>query len=141
MSILSLDLETFSDISLTDCGVYKYVDSPSFMILLLAFAINDEPVQIVDIASGEEIPKAIEKAIFDKSIIKTAFNAQFERVCLSKHFNKKIDPESWSCTMVKALTLGIAGNLDSVSKTLGFPVDKQKLFTGKNLIRLFSVPA
>lgn len=138
--ILSIDLETFSDISLQDCGVYRYVDSPSFRILLFAYALDDESVQIVDIASGEKIPKYIEEAIFDKSIVKTAFNAQFERVCLSKHFKRYIEPESWCCTMVKALTIGIAGNLDSVSKTLGFPIDKQKLFTGKNLIRLFSIP-
>jgi DNA polymerase len=138
--LLAIDIETFSDISLPDCGVYRYVDSPSFKILLFAYAIDEDPVQIIDIASGEKIPKAIEKAIFDKAVTKTAFNAQFERVCLSKHFGKHIEPESWSCTMVKALTLGIAGNLDSVSKTLGFPIDKQKLFTGKNLIRLFSIP-
>lgn len=138
--ILSIDIETFSDISLPDCGVYRYVDSPSFKILLFAYAVDDEPVQIVDIASGEKIPNAIEKVIFDKSVTKAAFNTQFERVCLSKHFGKQIEPESWSCTMVKALTLGIQGNLDSVSKVLGFPIDKQKLFTGKNLIRLFSIP-
>lgn len=140
MTTLALDIETFSDISLTECGVYKYVDSPYFKILLLAYAFDDELVQIIDIASGEKIPKGIEKAIFDKSVIKTAFNTQFERVCLSKHFNRQIDPESWQCTMIKATTLGIPGSLDSVSKTLGFPLDKQKLFTGKNLIRLFSIP-
>lgn len=140
MTTLALDIETFSDISLTECGVYKYVDSPYFKILLLAYAFDDEPVKIVDIACGEKIPKNVEKAIFDKSVIKTAFNAQFERVCLSKHFNKQVDPESWQCTMIKAMTLGIPGSLDSVSKTLGFPLDKQKLFTGKNLIRLFSIP-
>jgi len=140
LTTLALDIETFSDISLTECGVYKYVDSPYFKILLLAYAFDDEPVKIVDIACGEKIPKNVEKAIFDKSVIKTAFNAQFERVCLSKHFNKQVDPESWQCTMIKAMTLGIPGSLDSVSKTLGFPLDKQKLFTGKNLIRLFSIP-
>ena len=81
--ILSIDIETFSDTSLPESGVYKYVDSPAFRILLMAYAINDEPVQIVDIASGEKIPDYIEDFIFDKSVIKTAFNAQFERVCLS----------------------------------------------------------
>lgn len=85
MQVLHLDIETYSDISLNDCGVYKYVDSPNFEILLLAYAIDDEPVQIIDLASGENIPEDIADAIFNKSIIKSAFNAQFERVCLSKH--------------------------------------------------------
>lgn len=140
MKYLSIDIETFSDISLTDCGVYKYTDTPNFEILLLAYAIDDEPVKIIDLASGEKIPKAIEKAIFDKTIIKTAFNAQFERVCLSKHYNTMLTPEGWQCTMVQAASLGYPGSLDSVSKALGFPVDTQKLFTGKNLIRIFSIP-
>lgn len=140
LDYLSLDIETFSDISLTDCGVYKYVDTPNFEILLLAYAFNDEPVQIVDLASGEEIPEHIKHAIFSKDVIKTAFNAQFERVCLSKHYNTTLSPEAWHCTMVQAAALGIPGSLDDVSKILGFPVDKQKLYTGKNLIRLFSIP-
>lgn len=140
MNYLSIDIETYSDISLTDCGVYRYVDSPNFKILLLAYAIDDEPVQIIDLASGEKMPKNIASAISDKLIIKTAFNAQFERVCLSKHFNTTLDPEGWHCTMVHAATLGIPGSLDSVSKTLGFSVDKQKMFMGKNLIRIFSIP-
>lgn len=140
MNTLHLDIETYSDISLNDCGVYKYVDSPNFEILLLAYAIDDEPVQIIDLASGENIPEDIADAIFYKSIIKSAFNAQFERVCLSKHFSTIISPESWHCTMVHAATLGIPGSLDSVSKALEFPLDKQKLYTGKNLIRIFSIP-
>jgi len=140
LTYLSLDIETYSDISLTDCGVYKYVNTPNFEILLLAYAFDDEPVQIVDLASGEDIPERVKKAIFDKNIIKTAFNAQFERVCLAKHFNTYLSPESWQCTMVQAAALGIPGDLDSVSKVLGFPVDKQKLYIGKNLIRLFSIP-
>lgn len=140
MKYLSIDIETYSDLSLKDCGVYKYVSSPNFEILLLAYAIDDEPVKIIDLASGQKIPKAIERALFDRNVEKTAFNAQFERVCLSKHFNTPLSPVSWYCTMVQAATLGIPGSLDSVSKTLGFPVDKQKLFTGKNLIRIFSIP-
>lgn len=139
MTYLALDIETFSDISLTNCGVYKYVDTPDFELLLLAYAFDDEPVQIIDLASGEKIPDRVEHAIFSKDVIKTAFNAQFERVCLSKHYNTKLSPESWHCTMVQAATLGIPGGLDDVSEILGFPVDKQKLFTGKNLIRLFSI--
>ena len=140
MQYLAIDIETFSDISLTDCGVYKYVDTPNFEILLLAYAYNNEPVQIIDLASGEEIPEDLENALFSKNVIKTAFNAQFERVCLQKHYKTAISPQSWQCTMVQAATLGIPGGLDSVSKAMGFPVNKQKLFTGKNLIRLFSIP-
>lgn len=140
MTYLSIDIETFSDISLTECGVYKYVDTPNFEILLFAYAFDDGPVQIIDIASGEQIPNLVINAILSKKVIKTAFNAQFERVCLSKYFGKHLSPESWHCTMVQSSALGIPGGLDSVSKALGFPVDKQKLFTGKNLIRLFSIP-
>lgn len=140
MTYLAIDIETFSDISLTDCGVYRYVDTPNFKILLLAYAFDDEPVQIIDLASGEDIPEGLKNAILSKSITKAAFNAQFERVCLQKHFGRALSPESWECTMVKAATLGIPGGLDSVSRALGFPIDKQKLFTGKNLIRLFSIP-
>lgn len=140
MKTLHIDIETYSDISLRDCGVYRYVDSPNFQILLLAYAIDDGPVKIIDLASGEKIPKNIANAIFDKNVVKSAFNAQFERVCLSKHFDKILSPKGWHCAMVHAATLGYLGSLDSVSKALGFPIDKQKLFTGKNLIRIFSVP-
>lgn len=140
MQTLHLDIETYSDISVTDCGVYRYVDSPNFLVLLLAYAIDDEPVKIIDLASGEKIPKNVADAIFDKNVVKSAFNAQFERVCLSRHFNTTLSPEGWQCTMVQAATLGYLGRLDSVSKALGFPVDKQKFFTGKSLIRIFSVP-
>lgn len=138
--ILSIDIETFSDISLPDAGVYRYVDSPAFRILLLAYAFDDDPVKIVDLASGEKIPKRVEDAIKTTNIIKTAYNTQFERVCLSKHFGINLEPESWICTMVKALTLGLPAGLDNTAKALGFPLDKQKLFTGKNLIRLFCLP-
>ena len=138
--ILGIDIETFSDISLPDAGVYRYVDSPAFRILLLAYAFDDEPVRIIDLASGEKIPKRVEEAIKTINIIKAAYNAQFERVCLSKHFGINLEPESWTCTMVKALTLGLPAGLDNASKVLGFPLDKQKLFTGKNLIRLFCLP-
>lgn len=140
MTYLAIDIETFSDISLKDCGVYRYVDTPNFKILLLAYAFDDEPVQIIDLASGDDIPERLKNAILSKSITKAAFNAQFERVCLQKHFGRALSPESWECTMVKAATLGIPGGLDSVSRALGFPIDKQKLFTGKSLIRLFSIP-
>lgn len=138
--ILAIDIETYSDVSLRDCGVYKYADSDNFEILLFAYAFDNEEVQLVDLAQGEEIPLKVFDALVDANILKTAFNAQFERVCLSRFLGVTLNPESWSCTMVKALTLGLPGSLDSVSKCLGFEEDKQKLFTGKNLIRTFSVP-
>ena len=138
--ILGIDIESFSDISLPNAGVYRYVDSPAFRILLLAYAFDDDPVKIIDLASGERIPKRVEEAIKAKNIIKAAYNAQFERVCLSKHFGINLEPESWICTMVKALTLGLPAGLDNTAKALGFPLDKQKMFTGKNLIRLFCLP-
>ena len=97
--ILSLDLETFSDVDIAKCGVYRYVQG-DFHILLLAFAFDDEPVEIIDLACGEEIPEKVKNAIFDESILKTAWNAQFERTCLSRHFGVQLSPDSWRCSMV-----------------------------------------
>lgn len=138
MTTLAIDIETYSDISLKECGVYKYVDSPNFRILLFAYAFDDEDIKIVDLASREKLPKRVTSALLDKNVVKTAFNAQFERVCINKYFG--IQTENWDCTMVKALSLGFPGNLDSVGKVIGIEPDKQKLMTGKNLIRIFSVP-
>lgn len=138
--MLGIDIETYSETSLPDCGVYKYAADPSFKILLFAYAIDDDPVQILDLANGDKIPKKIEELIKDTSYIKTAFNANFERVCLSRHYGEQLSPVNWECTRIKALTLGFPGSLDSASKALGFPQYKQKLMTGKNLIRLFCIP-
>lgn len=138
---LSIDIETYSDISLKECGVYKYVDSPNFEILLFAYAFNDEEVKIVDIASGENIPREVMSAIDDINVTKHAFNANFERTCIAKHLSRnRLEPKGWRCTMVKALTLGLPGSLDYVSKNLKFKEDEQKLASGKNLIRFFSMP-
>jgi DNA polymerase len=136
--MLAVDIETYSDISLTENGVYKYVDSDNFMILLFAYAFDDEDVAIVDLANGEKLPERVTSALLNKDIVKTAFNAQFERVCINKFFN--INTENWDCTMVKALSLGLPGSLESVGKVIGIEPDQQKLMTGKNLIRIFSVP-
>lgn len=136
---LFLDLETFSDISLKDCGVYKYAASPEFEILLFAYALNDGPVRCVDLANGEEIPQQIIDYLHDPMVEKWAHNAQFERVCLSQYYGK-ISPVQWYCTSVKALTLGLPPGLDAVGRVLKLKEDKQKLFTGKNLIRKFSIP-
>lgn len=138
MTTLAIDIETYSDISLTECGVYKYVDSENFKILLFAYAFDDEDVKIADLACGEKLPKRVMEALLDKDVVKTAFNAQFERVCINKYFD--IKTENWECTMVKALSLGFPGDLDSVGKVIGIEPDKQKLMTGKNLIRIFSIP-
>lgn len=138
MTTLAIDIETYSDVSLTECGVYKYVDSDNFKILLLAYAFDDEEVKIIDLACGEKLPDSVLKALLDKNVVKSAFNAQFERVCINKYFG--IKTENWECTMVKSLSLGFPGNLDSVGKVIGLEPDLQKLMTGKNLIRIFSVP-
>ncbi|HZK58065.1 MAG TPA: DNA polymerase [Clostridia bacterium] len=135
---LNIDIETFSDVNLIGCGAYKYIDSNSFEILLFAYAFDDDPVQIIDLASGERLPEKVFKALTDPAIIKSAFNAQFERICINKHFN--INSINWECTMIKAWSLGITGGLEKVGQTVGLEPDMQKLMTGKNLIRLFSVP-
>lgn len=140
MTTLHLDIETYCDAPLSDVGVYRYADDPSFEILLLAYAFGDEDVQVIDLAQGEDIPKSVIDAILDPAIIKSAFNAQFERVCLSSHLGRRLDPESWHCTMIHAWSLGLSGGLAHVAKAINLPQDKQKMFVGKNLIRAFSVP-
>lgn len=137
MTVLAIDIETYSDENLEN-GVYKYVDSNNFMILLFAYAFDDEDVAIVDLAKGEKLPERVTSALLDKNVVKTAFNAQFERVCINKFFG--IKTENWDCTMIKALSLGFPGSLDSVGKVIGIEPDQQKLMTGKNLIRIFSIP-
>lgn len=138
MTTLNVDIETYSDISLTDCGVYKYVDSPEFKILLFAYAFDQDPVKVIDLANGEQLPEKVAAALTDRRIVKTAFNAQFERVCINKYFS--INSVNWDCTQVLAARLGFTGNLASVGIAVGIDQDKQKLFTGKNLIRLFCMP-
>ncbi len=138
MTILNVDIETYSDISLTDCGVYKYVDSPEFKILLFAYAFDQDPVKVVDLANGEQLPEKVAAALTDHRIRKTAFNAQFERVCINKYF--AIKSVNWDCTQVLAARLGFAGDLASVGAAVGIDPDEQKLWTGKNLIRLFCIP-
>jgi DNA polymerase len=138
MRILAIDIETFSEVDLQKSGVYAYTASPHFEILLFAYAFDDEEVQIVDLANGEKLPNEIITAIIDDSIIKTAFNAQFERTCLSKHFNKKLSPKSWQCTAVQSASLGLPLSLDGVAQVLG--ITEQKIKEGKELIRYFSIP-
>ncbi len=137
---LNIDIETYSEADLSKCGVYRYAGDKSFKILLFAYSLDGGAVQCLDLDSGDKIPPEVEDMIFNPAIIKSAFNAQFERVCLSSHFNRQIDPKGWECTMVKAMTLGLPGTLEKVGQALKFGEDKQKLQTGKNLIRTFSVP-
>lgn len=135
---LSIDLETYSDVDLIKCGVYAYADSPAFKVLLFAYSFDGEETKVVDLAQGESLPAEVESAIFDESIIKTAFNANFERTCLSKHFNRRISPKSWHCSAVQAAMLALPRSLEDVGAVLG--LEKQKMKEGKDLIRYFCVP-
>lgn len=142
---LSIDLETYSDVSLKDCGVYKYVESPNFEILLCSFSLNGGPVETYELAVGDELPQSFIDALTDPNIIKEAHNAQFERVCLTKYlygdFEHFLDPSQWVCTMAHASILGLPSALEKVGEALGLSEDKKKLNTGKALIRYFSVPS
>ena len=138
MKTLSIDIETFSSAPLTKCGVYKYVEAPDFEILLFGYSIDSDPVRVVDLASGEKLPSEIRTALTDESVTKWAFNASFERVCLSRYLGIWLQPESWRCTMVWAATLGLPFSLEGVGLVTG--VEKQKLTEGKDLIRYFCIP-
>ena len=138
MKTLSCDIETFSSNDLIKCGVYKYAQAPDFQVLLFAYSIDDGEVKVVDLVSGEQIPQEVIDAIFDPNVYKWAYNAQFERVCLSAHFKQYLAPDSWRCTMVWAATLGLPLSLESAGQVLG--LTKQKMKEGKDLIRFFSIP-
>lgn len=138
MKTLSIDIETFSDVDLAKCGVYKYASSPAFEILLFGYAVDGGEVQVVDISCGGKIPEKILAALSDESVTKWAFNAMFERVCLSNYLGEWLEPENWHCTMVWSATLGLPLSLESVGAALG--LEKQKLTEGKDLIRYFCVP-
>ena len=140
MKILAIDLETYSDVNLEDSGVYRYVEAPSFEILLLAFAFDDEPVQVIDLKNGENIPENVVSALVDPLIQKSAYNANFEKTCLARHLGREMPPEQWACNAVHALTLGLPSNLAAVSKTLNLVEGKAKMDTGSALIRYFCIP-
>lgn len=139
---LSIDLETFSDVDLSKCGVYKYVESPAFEILLFGVSVNGSDVAVYDLAQGEEIPAEILSALTDNSVIKWAFNANFERVCLSKYLGlpvgEYLDPQSWRCSMIWSASMGLPLSLAGAGAVLGLP--EQKLKEGKELIKYFCVP-
>lgn len=142
MKKLSIDIETFSDVDLIKCGVYHYADSTNFTILLFAYSIDDGEIHIIDLASGETLPEEIIGAIKSDTVIKTAFNAQFERVCLSKYLGlpegEYLNPQSWYCTAVQAAELSLPASLADVGAALG--LERQKMTEGKDLIKYFCVP-
>lgn len=140
MKELGIDIETYSSRDLTKCGVYKYVEAPDFTILLFAYSVDNGPVSCVDFAQGEELPDEIYNALIDPDVIKTAWNAAFERICLSKYFglDKPMDPAQWKCTMVRAARMGLPLSLGQCAEVL--KLTEGKMEEGKALIRFFSMP-
>lgn len=156
MKTLSIDIETFSSVDLSKCGVYKYTEAPDFDILLFGYSVDGGPVQVVDLLSGEKLPAEIVAALTDDDVIKWAFNAQFERICLSRWLrdhggfdntgysipqdtvSNYLDPAAWHCTMIWSATMGLPLSLEGVGAVLG--LDKQKLSEGKDLIKYFCQP-
>ncbi|MEG2356571.1 MAG: DNA polymerase [Clostridia bacterium] len=136
--ILSIDLETYSSAPLPKCGVYRYVDAPDFEILLFSYAYDDEPVQTLDMASGERLPPDVLSALGDPAYLKYAYNAAFERVCLSRLLGHWLDPMQWRCSAVMAATLTLPARLADVAVAL--KLTQQKMEEGKDLIRFFSIP-
>ena len=142
MKTLSIDIETYSDVPLQKTGVYRYCESPNFEILLFAYSVDNAPVEVVDLACGEKIPEEVLAALEDENVIKWAFNASFERICLSRFLGyptgEYLDPESWRCSMIWSATMGLPLSLEGVGAVLG--LEKQKLTEGKDLIKYFCQP-
>ncbi len=142
MKTLSIDTETYSSTPLQKSGVYRYVEADDFEILLFGYSVDSGPVQVVDLACGEHIPKEILQALEDDDVIKWAFNATFERICLSRFLGYPsgdyLDPEGWRCSMIWAATMGLPLSLEGVGAVLG--LEKQKLTEGKDLIKYFCQP-
>lgn len=137
MTVLQIDVETYSTYDLSECGVHRYVECPDFEILLFAFAFDDDPVTVVDLINGERLPQDVMRAL-ETDVIKTAWNAAFERVTINKHFRIDCDPTYWRCSMVHSYTLGMPGRLDAAAKA--FQLEQKKDARGEALIRYFSVP-
>lgn len=137
MRNLYIDIETYSSVDITTCGAYKYIASPDFEILIVGYAFDNEPVQIIDLAQGEELPEEFEEALFDMDVLKHAHNAVFERLSF-KRIGYDIPAKQWRCTAVKAAYCGLPFSLDNVSKVLD--LENKKLDTGKALIKYFSCP-
>lgn len=137
---LSIDLETYSDVNLKKAGLYRYVQSPAFEILLFAYSFDGAPTQVIDMAQGEKIPLEVIHALTDPQCLKHAYDAAFEWYCLSKYMGAQLPPSQWRDTMLHGLYAGYTAGLDATGRALGIPEDKQKLTTGKALIRYFCVP-
>lgn len=142
--VMGVDIETYSSVDLTEAGVYAYVEAPDFDILLISYIFDDwgeDDVKTIDCFDADpDMMAEFCEALLDPQIVKTAFNANFERTCLAKWLQKPMPPEEWRCTMVKALTLGLPGNLAGAGEALGLPPEKLKDPQGKALIRFFSKP-
>lgn len=138
MRMLGIDIETYSDVDLAKSGVYAYCASPVFEILLFAYAYDEQPVQVIDLASGESLSDTLITDLFDPAVAKIAYNALFERVCLSHYLKRPIPPTGWRCTMVQAAMLGLPRSLSDVGHVL--ELNEKKLETGKDLIRYFCMP-
>jgi len=117
---INIDIESFSSVDLSKCGVYRYAESPDFDILLFGYSVDDGDVRVVDLACGEEIPADIVEALSDDSVIKWSYNNNFERVCLSNYFGTWFEPGSWRCTMVWAAYMGLPRSLEDVARCLGW---------------------
>ena len=139
-NVLNIDVETYSDIDITTSGAYKYCEAPTFEIMLFAYAFNDEKVQIIDYVNGEILPMRVADALYNPKIIKSAFNANFERNAIFNYLRIQCPPTQWTCTMVKALTMGLPGSLGMVGKAMHFEEDKQKMKEGRALIQYFCKP-
>ncbi|CAB1255161.1 DNA polymerase [Ruminococcaceae bacterium BL-6] len=142
MKLLSIDIETYSSVNLAKSGVYRYVEAPDFEILLFSYSVDGGAVRVVDLACGEKIPADILNALKDKSVTKWAFNANFERICLSRFLGfptgEYLEPAQWHCSMIWAATMGLPLSLEGVGAVLG--LEKQKLTEGKELIKFFCQP-
>ena len=139
MADLSIDIETRSSVEIRKAGLYRYAQSPDFEVLLFAYQMDDAPVKIVDLAQGEKIPEWIVEALQSAGVIKHAYNAAFEWYCLNRA-GYRTPLAQWRCTMAHGLYCGYPGGLDAIGKAIGLPQDRQKLATGKALIRYFCVP-
>lgn len=136
--LMAIDIETYSDISLPDCGVHRYVASEQFEILLFAYSIDEGEIRVIDLASGEKMPEEVMDLLMDDSVIKTAFNAAFERTCINRYFGISLPPEVWRCTAVQSAILALPLSLEGVGEALS--LDKKKMSEGKELIRFFCMP-
>ena len=143
MRVMNVDIETYSSADIKESGVYAYAAAPDFEILLVGYKLDNGPVVVVDLTDplyDQEDCRGFWDALVDPDVIKTAYNANFERTCLAAWMEKPMPPEQWRCTAVHAATLGLPGNLAGVGAALGLPRDKQKDAAGKRLIDYFCKP-